>query len=99
MVALLIGGVGSWFASAEHDGLEWSIARTVGSELPENSSALHYYAAAIQERTALFPDYVVSFAPSTTTVAGVAISFESTIAALIGIGVMLLLTARKKAMG
>uniref|UniRef100_Q3AT45 Cobalamin biosynthesis protein CbiM, putative n=1 Tax=Chlorobium chlorochromatii (strain CaD3) TaxID=340177 RepID=Q3AT45_CHLCH len=99
MAALLIGGVGSWFASAEHDGLEWSIARTFGSELPENSSALHNYAAAIQEQTALFPDYAVPFAPSTTTVAGVAISLESTIAALIGIGVMLLLTARKQAKG
>ncbi len=56
VAALAMGGALSWFASSNADGLEWSIARSIGSE-PEVSSAAHEAAAGLQERTALLPDY------------------------------------------
>ena len=54
---LLMGGMVSWFASSDPDGLEWSIQRTAGSaELP-SAGPVHAGMARIQSRTALLPDY------------------------------------------
>lgn len=55
--ALVVGGVGAWYAAEDPDGLEWSIARAAGGELPEPESALHGSLARLQGRTALLPDY------------------------------------------
>ena len=58
-VAAVVAGVAlSWFAATSLDGLEWSIARTVGAEeeLTATSSA-HEAAAGVQEGTAILPDY------------------------------------------
>jgi len=56
--ALMIGGVLSWFASQHDDGLEWSIAKTIGqSELDPPRSAVHASLAALQEKISLLPDY------------------------------------------
>jgi cobalt/nickel transport system permease protein len=58
-VAAVVAGVAlSWFAATSSDGLEWSIARTVGAdtELSTTSSA-HDAAAGLQEETAVLPDY------------------------------------------
>jgi cobalt/nickel transport system permease protein len=55
--SLLMGGMVSWFASSDPDGLEWSIQRTAGSaELP-SAGPVHAEMARIQSRTALLPDY------------------------------------------
>lgn len=55
--SLLMGGMVSWFASSDPDGLEWSIQRTAGSaELP-SSGFVHSGMARLQSRTALLPDY------------------------------------------
>jgi cobalt/nickel transport system permease protein len=55
--SLLLGGVVSWFASSDPDGLEWSIQRTAGSaELP-SAGPVHTGMARLQSRTALLPDY------------------------------------------
>jgi cobalt/nickel transport system permease protein len=55
--SLLMGGMVSWFASSDPDGLEWSIQRTAGSaELP-SAGPVHAGMALIQSRTALLPDY------------------------------------------
>lgn len=60
VAALVAGGVLSWFASANPDGLEWSIARITGSaELTAPGSKLHEGLAATQEKTALLPDYAL----------------------------------------
>lgn len=58
VAALLLAGVGSWFASARPDGLEWSVARAAGkTALAAPADPAHTQAAAVQSRTALFADY------------------------------------------
>ncbi len=57
-LALLGGGVLSWMASSRPDGLEWSLARTLGPTEPAPpGGSLHPLAARLQGRTALLPDY------------------------------------------
>lgn len=55
-VALVAGGVLSWFASGDPDGLEWSVQKVAGQELgaPEG---IHSVFAELQKKIALFPDY------------------------------------------
>jgi cobalt/nickel transport system permease protein len=56
--AAVTGGVLSWFASAQPDGLEWSIARVAGSEEPAAAEGdIHRALAGVQEQTAVLPDY------------------------------------------
>ena len=63
LAALLVAGSFSWIASSDPDGLEWSIKKTAGrSELEPASDGLHRRAAAIQEKTAVIPDYNTTFA-------------------------------------
>lgn len=70
LATLLTGGFLSYFASANPDGLEWAMDQVAGTtELP-NRTAIHEETAAIQQKTALMPDY--DFTLSTTSdVAGV----------------------------
>ena len=56
--ALGIGGVLSWFASSNPDGLEWSIGKVTGKkELGSPSEASHKFLAGMQEKLAILPDY------------------------------------------
>ena len=58
VVAVITGGALSWFASAEPDGLEWSMAKVSGQEeLESPKRGLHSALAALQERLAFLPDY------------------------------------------
>jgi cobalt/nickel transport system permease protein len=58
LAAVLTGGVLSWFASSCPDGLEWSMAKTSGQEKLEGpQQGIHHFLAALQETTALLPDY------------------------------------------
>jgi cobalt/nickel transport system permease protein len=58
LLALVTGGVLSAFASKDPDGLEWALARVTGhSELAAPQNALHRGLAALQQKTALLPDY------------------------------------------
>ena len=58
LLAIVIGGVFSWFASAHPDGLEWSIERITGkATLPEQEHGLPAQLKRLQEKTALLPDY------------------------------------------
>lgn len=60
LATLLAGGVLAWFASAKPDGLEWSLARITGpAERPAPRGELAAGAAAVQQRTALAPDYQI----------------------------------------
>lgn len=57
-LALVTGGVLSWFASEQPDGLEWSIEKITGSaELPGAKSGLHKRLAELQEKLSFLPDY------------------------------------------
>jgi cobalt/nickel transport system permease protein len=56
--AVLAGGVVSWFASGNPDGLEWSIAKVAGKEKPEGREhGVHGMLALLQQKIAFLPDY------------------------------------------
>lgn len=58
IAALLTGGIVSWFASKNPDGLEWAITKVTGKEELEGSQqGLHGVLASLQEKTAFLPDY------------------------------------------
>lgn len=58
LATLVIGGLASWFASTHPDGLEWAIEKVTGKEeVTATESPLHTRLAALQEKTALLPDY------------------------------------------
>jgi cobalt/nickel transport system permease protein len=56
--AIFTGGIVSWFASKNPDGLEWAIAKVTGKEeLQKSEQGLHGILARLQEKTAFLPDY------------------------------------------
>jgi cobalt/nickel transport system permease protein len=58
IMAVLTGGILSWFASANPDGLEWSIEKVYGkSELPEQEQGVVALLKSFQEKTAFLTDY------------------------------------------
>jgi len=58
VAAMLSGGALSWFASANPDGLEWSIEKVFGRpELPEQKSGIALSLKKLQDKTAFLPDY------------------------------------------
>lgn len=59
LIAVLVtGGVLSWFASSNPDGLEWSIEKATGStELESSDNGIHRLSSDIQSKTAILPDY------------------------------------------
>jgi cobalt/nickel transport system permease protein len=57
-IALITGGVLSWFASSNPDGLEWSIEKVFGKpELPEREGGMASVLESVQEKTAILPEY------------------------------------------
>lgn len=57
IVAAITGSVISWYASEHPDGLEWSLAKTTGSEELNTTSPIHEALASLQDRIAPLPDY------------------------------------------
>lgn len=58
VLAVITGGVLSWFTSTNPDGLEWAVEKAYGkSELPENERGIAPALKAIREKTAFLPDY------------------------------------------
>jgi cobalt/nickel transport system permease protein len=63
LAAALTGGVLSWFASTQPDGLEWSVARAAGTAPPvAPSQELHAALDGVQQRLAWLPDYALAAA-------------------------------------
>ncbi len=58
-LAVLCGGVLSWFASTHPDGLEWSIWNVTGSAELESPDGAHAALADVQSKTAFMPDYAL----------------------------------------
>jgi len=57
-LAVVTGGVFSWFASTHPDGLEWSVFRVTGSEeVARPGSGSRAFASRLQERMSFLPDY------------------------------------------
>jgi cobalt/nickel transport system permease protein len=57
IAVIIVGGGLSWFASANPDGLEWSMERTAGTAELEAPQGIHQVLSEIQSRTAFLPDY------------------------------------------
>lgn len=58
VMAVVTGGIVSWFASKNPDGLEWSITKVTGQEeLKGPEQGLHATLAALQKKIAFLPDY------------------------------------------
>ena len=56
--AVLTGGIVSWFASTNPDGLEWAITKVTGQEeLKGPEQGLHTALAALQAKISFLPDY------------------------------------------
>lgn len=100
VAVLLIGGVGSSFASSHPDGLEWSLFGNADAGYSENlgldeesyglSGTVSEALAAVQEKTALMPDYTFAGDPGAlggTAVAGV---LGSALVALLAVGICVL---------
>lgn len=73
VAALLIGGALSLVASSYPDGLEWSMEQVAGTAELEAAGGAYDAAAAVQEATAILPDYAFRFTDSAwgTTVSGI----------------------------
>lgn len=57
-LAVMLGGGLAFFASADPDGLEWSVSRVAGADaLAVSTDPIAADAARLQEQTALMPDY------------------------------------------
>ncbi len=55
---ILTGGVGSWFASQQPDGLEWSIEKITGTaEVAASQDAIHTMLVTLQGQLAFLPGY------------------------------------------
>jgi cobalt/nickel transport system permease protein len=100
ILALIIGGGLSLFASAYPDGLEWSIQGITGAPDLEREGLVYERAGAVVENTAFMPDY--GFAnpeeesPLGTAAAGIAGSVITVIVAG-GLGFIIRLVRRKSA--
>ena len=73
VVTVLIGGGLSLVASSNPDGLEWSSEKITGSTEVESDGEIYVTAGAVQETTALLPDYAFKGSESSfgTTFSGV----------------------------
>lgn len=102
MAAVLTGGALSWFASAQPDGLEWSVAKVTGlEELEAPETGIYSILAGVQKEIAFLPGYNFK-EPEKTTVAvngqdenseGVwpAVNSGTSVAGLVGVVMTLLL--------
>jgi len=54
---VLVGGVLSWFASSNPDGLEWSMEKIAGTAELKAPDGIHKTLSEIQSKTAFLPDY------------------------------------------
>jgi cobalt/nickel transport system permease protein len=86
IVALLTGGLLSWFASEHPDGLEWALERLGGEEVAATKeTGVHQSLAEIQKTTSFLPDYGFPSGDEDSARAG------TSMAGLVGSGITLLL--------
>jgi cobalt/nickel transport system permease protein len=97
VAVILVGGSLSWFASANPDGLEWSMEKTAGTAELEAPDGVHRILAEIQKKTAFLPDYGFrtneeSESAAPTKAAWPSVSAGTSIAGIVG-GVLTLVLA------
>lgn len=57
IMVIAVGGILSWFASSNPDGLEWSMEKTAGTSEFNIPNGIHKILSEIQGKTAILPDY------------------------------------------
>jgi hypothetical protein len=74
VLALVIGGAVSLFASGNPDGLEWSMEKVAGTAELAAEGGIYQAAERIQEITAFLPDYAFKYSDSAagTSFSGIA---------------------------
>ena len=73
--ALCIGGLLSWFASTNPDGLEWSIEKITGrTEIAAGTDDAYAAAEELQTATAVLPDYTFADSDESNAAAGTSVS-------------------------
>lgn len=83
VLAVLIGGGLSLFASSHPDGLEWSIEKLTGSTEVDAAGSIYEKAASVQDATALLPDYAFKGSESV-----VGTSFSGIVGGLVVVAVL-----------
>jgi len=95
--AVITGGVISWFASSNPDGLEWAVFHTTGKEEVETPGRKIYsLLAEFQEKTAFLPDYgfrASEETPAEGTGSESVVSPGTSVSGLVGGTVVLILAA------
>ena len=85
IVALMVGGIGSWFASPHPDGHEWSMAKVTGSdELSRKSDPVHEILASFQKKIAFFPDYGFKTTVQPAVIADSPVNPGTTVSGIVG---------------
>ena len=100
VATLVIGGIFSWFASANPDGLEWAIEKVAGEAEIGSASELHETAQTLQNATAILPDYALAEDVSSdgklgTSLSGV-VGGAITLACAMGFGAIIMLFKKRK---
>jgi len=91
-VTLLVGGIFSWYASSQPDGLEWSVQQVTGQEeLANSAQPVHGLLASLQEKLAFLPDYGFAERPESDESLWQARAGTS-LSGVLGAGLALLLT-------
>ncbi|MCM1180406.1 MAG: energy-coupling factor ABC transporter permease [Clostridium sp.] len=97
ILALLVGGGLSLFASSNPDGLEWSMEKVTGSGEMEADGAVYDMVSSVQEKTAFLPDYDFEAGKGTGTgVSGVVGAICTSALALVTGAVIVAVKKRKK---
>lgn len=85
VLALLTGGVVSWFASPQPDGLEWSMAKVSGfEEFSPAGEPVHNALEAFQQKIAFLPDYGFKSAPEPSGDSGSPVNAGTSLSGIIG---------------
>jgi cobalt/nickel transport system permease protein len=106
IVSVVTGGLVSWFASVNPDGLEWSMAKVSGKEeLDSPGGGIHSVLNSLQEKLAFLPDYTFKSpeaepaektepaAEQTEGETWPAVDAGTTVSGIVGGGIVLLLAA------
>ena len=96
LTVAVAGGL-SLFASQNPDGLEWAVQAVTGSTELEAEGAVQENAAAIQEKTALMPDYDYADGEGTGTSAAGVVGSALTFVLAGGVGLALAAAKKRRA--
>lgn len=96
IAVVVVGGALSWFASANPDGLEWSMEKTAGTPELEAPDGIHQVLSEIQSKTAFLPDYgfkTKEEAPEAQTQSWPSVSVGTSVSGMVGGALTLALAA------